>query len=157
MKDRIPDPTPRTRLAPVPTEALTKRSLEELSDLDLVTLVLEGFALQDVELMLSSSRLYTTRKVIELIMGKPQREINHLLKGRAMVRLNAQQSAIAFQFAKTLEQATAVFGTQALAEDWLCQPSRHFSGHTPVELIETSVGFATIERYLWQVHHGVYV
>jgi putative toxin-antitoxin system antitoxin component (TIGR02293 family) len=157
MKDQIPGPTPRSRQAPEPTETLTRRSLEELSDLDLVKLILEGFALQDVELMLSSSRLYTTRNVIELIVGKPQREVNHPLNDQAMVRLNAQQSAIAFQFAKTLEHATAVFGTQTLAEDWLCQPSRYFSGHTPVELIETSVGFAAVERYLWQVHHGVYV
>lgn len=158
MKFLIPDSTPRARQARGPTETLTKRPLEELGDVDLVKLVLEGFALQDVQMMLSSSTLYTKRNVIGLILGRSQRKVNHPLSSSlGMDRLNAQQSAMAFQFAKTLEQAIAVFGTHAMAEDWLCRPSRYLSGLTPVELIETSVGFATVERYLWQIHHGVYV
>ncbi|MFJ3681425.1 antitoxin Xre/MbcA/ParS toxin-binding domain-containing protein [Pseudomonas sp. NPDC090208] len=158
MKDLIPDSIPRPRQVRGPTETLTKRPLEELGDLDLLILVLEGFALKDVHMMVSSSTLYTKRNVICLVMGKPEQQVAHLLNsGLGMVRLNAQQSAMAFQFAKTLEQATTVFGTQALAEDWLCRPSRYFGGHVPVDLIETSVGFATVERYLSQIHHGVYV
>ncbi|MBD8708459.1 DUF2384 domain-containing protein [Pseudomonas sp. CFBP 13711] len=124
----------------------------------LVKLVLEGFALQDVQMMLSSSTLYTKRNVIRLITGKSQRKVNLLLKsGLGMDRLNAQQSAMAFQFAKTLEHAITVLGTQAMAEDWLCRSPRHLSGLMPVELIETSVGFTTVERYLSQIQHGVYV
>jgi len=158
MKDLVLDSNPRPRQARGPTEMLTKRPLEDLGDLDLVILVLQGFALQDVQMMLFSSTLYTKRNVIGLITGKSQRRVHHLLNsGRGMDRLNAQQSAMAFQFAKTLEHATAVLGTQAMAEDWLCRSSRHLSGLTPVELIETSVGFTTIERYLSQIQHGVYV
>ncbi|EGH94858.1 hypothetical protein [Pseudomonas syringae] len=116
MKDLVPDSNPRPRQARGPTETLTKRPLEELGDLDLVILVMQGFALQDVQMMLSSSTLYTNRDVIELITGKSQRRVNHLLNsGQAMDRLNAQQSAIAFQFAKTLEHAIAVLDTQAMA------------------------------------------
>lgn len=158
MKDLIPDPNPRPRQARGPTETLTKRPIEELGDLDLVMLVLQGFALQDVQMMLSSSTLYTKRNVIRLITGKSQRKVSHLLScGLEMDRLNTQQSAMAFQFAKTLEHAIAVLGTQAMAEDWLCRSSRHLSGLTPVELIETSVGFTTVERYLSQIQHGVYL
>lgn len=158
MKDLIPDPNPRPRQARGPTETLTKRPIEELGDVDLVMLVLQGFALQDVQMMLSSSTLYTKRNVIRLITGKSQRKVSHLLSsGQGMDRLNAQQSVMAFQFAKTLEHAIAVLGTQAMAEDWLCRSSRHLSGLTPVELIETSVGFTTVERYLSQIQHGVYL
>ncbi|WP_080546361.1 MbcA/ParS/Xre antitoxin family protein [Pseudomonas syringae] len=39
----------------------------------------------------------------------------------------------------------------------MCRSSRHLSGFTPVELIETSVGFTTVERYLSQIQYGVYV
>ena len=158
MKDLVPDSTPKARQARRPTETLTKRPLEELGDVDLVKLVLEGFALQDVQVMLSSSTLYTKRNVIRLITGKSQRTVSLLLKsGLGMDRLNAQQSAMAFQFAKTLEHAIAVLGTQVMAEDWLCRSSRHLSGFMPVELIETSVGFTTVERYLSQIQYGVYV
>lgn len=158
MKDLIPDPNPRARQAQGPTETLTKRPMEELGDLDLVILVLQGFALQDVQMMLSSSTLYTKRNVIGLITGKSQRKVNNLLNsGLGMDRLNAQQSAMAFQFAKTLEHAISVLGTQARAEDWLGQSSMYLSGLMPVELIETSVGFTTVERYLSQIQHGIYV
>lgn len=158
MKDLIPDSNPRPCQARGPIETLTKLPLEELGDLGLVTLVLQGFALQDVQMMLSSSTLYTKRNVIGLITGKSQRKVNKLLNsGLGMDRLDSQQSAMAFQFAKTLEHAIAVLGTQAMAEDWLCRSSRHLSGLTPVELIETSVGFTTVERYLSQIQHGVYV
>ncbi len=158
MKDLIPYSDSRPGEARGPTETLTKRPLQDLGDLNLVILVLQGFALRDVQMMLSSSTLYTKRNVIGLITGKSQRKVNQLLNsGLGMDRLNAQQSAMAFQFAKTLEHAIAVLGTQAMAEDWLCRPSRHLSGLTPVELIETSVGFTTVERYLTQIQHGVYV
>lgn len=158
MEDLIPDSNPRPSPARGPTETLTKRPLQELGGLDLVILVLQGFALQDVQMMLSSSTLYRKRNVIGLITGKSQRKVNQLLNsGLGMDRLNAQQSAMAFQFAKTLEHAIAVLGTQAMAEDWLCRSSRHLSGLTPVELLETSVGFITVERYLTQIQHGIYV
>lgn len=158
MENLLPDSNPSARQAWRPTETLTKRPIEELGDLDLAMLVLQGFALQDVQMMLSSSTLYTKRNVIRLITGKSQRKIRQLLKsGLGMSRLNAQQSAMAFHYAKTLEHAIAVLGTQAMAENWLCRSSRYLSGLAPVELIETSVGFTTVERYLSQIEHGVYV
>lgn len=158
MKNLIPDSNHTPCQARGPTEMLTKRRLEELRDLDLVTLVLQGFTLQDVQMMLSSSALYTKRNVIGLITGKSQRKVNKLLdSGLGVDRLDSQQSAMAFQFAKTLEHAIAVLGTQAMAEDWLSRSSRHLSGLKPVEIIETSVGFTTVERYLSQIQHGVYV
>jgi putative toxin-antitoxin system antitoxin component (TIGR02293 family) len=64
---------------------------------------------------------------------------------------------MAFHFAKVLEYAAVVFGTQVRAEKWLCQPSRHLSGKAPLQVIDTSIGAAVVERYLGQIHNGVYV
>lgn len=136
-----------------PTEYLTKHKLENLCDVDVAMLVLNGFLLREVQSMLSSSKLYTSLSVIEQIVGKTQGMIR---RQQANVRLDAHQSALAFQFAKALEFATEVFGAQALAEDWLCRPSRYLSGNAPLQLIENSIGFAVVERYLAQIHHGIY-
>lgn len=137
-----------------PTEYLTKHKLENLCDLDVAMLVLNGFLLREVQTMLSSSKLYTSLSLIEQIVGNKTQGM--IRRQQANVRLNAHQSALAFQFAKALEFATEVFGIQALAEDWLCQPSRYFSGKTPLQLIANSIGFAVVERYLAQIHHGIY-
>ena len=67
-----------------------------------------------------------------------------------------QKSAVAFQFAKVLEHATTVFGTQRLAEEWLDRPCKHLAGNVPLDLIDNSLGFQVVEDYLERVELGVY-
>lgn len=50
-----------------------------------------------------------------------------------------QKSAVAFQFAKVLEHATTVFGTQRLAEEWLDRPCKHLAGNVPLNLIDNPI------------------
>lgn len=76
-----------------PTEYLTQARIDELSQFSIFLLAKEGFTLQDVRAMVSTSKLYASSKVIERIVGKPR----HKKIGKnddGAFRLNAFQSAV---------------------------------------------------------------
>lgn len=135
-----------------PTDCLTQIKTEHLSQLNIFLLVKDGFALQDVRAMVSISKLYASSKVIDRILGKSK---PHKTDDGSL-RLNASQSAIAFQFAKVLEQAAKVFGSLPLAEEWLQKPCRHLAGLVPLTLVDNPLGYRAIEDYLGRVELGVY-
>ncbi|MNR13064.1 hypothetical protein D3C85_1294480 [compost metagenome] len=116
----------------------------------------EGFDLSDVREMLSASELYMGHGLVERITGKSVRTVQRLAKETEPVRLNQQQSTIAYQYAQSLEHATNVFGNLQLAENWLQKPCKFLEGHTPLELIDNSLGFQVVEDYLTRIEHGVY-
>ncbi|MGO4001661.1 antitoxin Xre/MbcA/ParS toxin-binding domain-containing protein [Pseudomonas fluorescens] len=141
--------------APTATECLIKE-IGQLSESGVVLLIIRGFEIDDVHAMISLSKLYSTPQITGRIMGKTgramrkQRDIGH------PTRLNAHQSAIAFHYAKTLEQATAVFGTQIIAEEWLSRPCKYLSGLIPLDLIENAIGYQAVGSYLDRVELGIY-
>lgn len=55
-----------------------------------------------------------------------------------------------------LKRATAVFGTQKLAEEWLERPCKYLDDNVPLELIDNSFGFQLVEEYLERLELGVY-
>jgi putative toxin-antitoxin system antitoxin component (TIGR02293 family) len=116
----------------------------------------EGFDLSDVREMLSMSDLYMEHGLVQRITGKSLRTVQRLAKENKPVRLNQQQSTVAFQYAQSLEHAIEVFGDQQLAEDWLKKPCKYLEGNIPLELIDNSLGFQAIEDYLTRIEHGVY-
>lgn len=111
--------------------------------------------MKDVQAMPSISELYSSADVTDRVLGKSLqafRRQGHI----ESARLDAQQSAIAFQYAETLEHAASVFGTQKDAEEWLSRPCKYLAGDIPVELIWNSLGFRVVEDYLERVEYGVY-
>ncbi|MFY1664524.1 antitoxin Xre/MbcA/ParS toxin-binding domain-containing protein [Pseudomonas sp. Pseu.R1] len=84
------------------------------------------------------------------------RKAKRLQTDQASDRLTAQQSAIAFQFAKTLEHSTLAFGSQELAEKWLSHPCRHLADLTPLDLIDNAIGYELVNSYLERIITGVY-
>lgn len=139
-----------------PTKYLTQTQNDQISQLNIFLLVKEGFALNDVQAMLSISELYSSTKVMGRIFGKSIRTIKRQGSNEKTARLNAQQSTVVFQYAKALEHATPVFGTQRLAEEWLDRPCRSLAGNVPLELIDNSLGFQVVEDYLKRIELGVY-
>lgn len=139
-----------------PIERLISRPLESFSDIELMVMIQIGFEEASVKEMLSSSQLYLSIDIMQRIRDmrprKPRRSPNY----QASDRLTAQQSAIAFQFAKTLEHSTLAFGSLELAEEWLSHPCRHLADLTPVDLIENAIGFQLVEIYLERIIMGVY-
>ncbi|WPP01648.1 antitoxin Xre/MbcA/ParS toxin-binding domain-containing protein [Pseudomonas sp. HR96] len=116
----------------------------------------DGFDLKDVQDMLSSSVLYSNQKVLSKIVGKSVQTIQRQGSSKQPTQLTSQQSAVAFQYAKVLEHATTVFGSQKSAEDWLAKPCKFLEGGVPLDLIENAVGFQAVEDYLERMELGVY-
>ncbi|WP_312602685.1 antitoxin Xre/MbcA/ParS toxin-binding domain-containing protein [Pseudomonas luteola] len=139
-----------------PTEYLIRADIDQLSQLNVFLLTKEGFALKDVQAMLSVSELYSSTKIMSRIVGKSVRTIQRQGNNKDNARLNSQQSAVAFQYAKVLEHAMSVFGNQKLAEEWLNRPCKHLADSVPLDLIDNSLGFQAVEDYLERIELGVY-
>jgi len=118
-------------------------------------LTVKGFDLKDVQNMLAISDLYSTKKIMSRIVGKSIRTIQRQ-GSKQPAHLNSQQSAVAFQYAKVLEHAINVFGTQKLAEEWLGRPCKYLDGDVPLDVIDNPVGFQAIEDYLERIEYGIY-
>ncbi|MBI6947382.1 MULTISPECIES: MbcA/ParS/Xre antitoxin family protein [Pseudomonas] len=122
----------------------------------IVDLTDEGFELNDVVNMLSTSELYLQGDMVKRITGKSVSTVRRLLKEGKTVRLDPQQSVVAYQYALVLEKATRAFGRQSRAEAWLRKPSTYLNGRVPAEFIRHSLGFQMVEQYLGQLIYGVY-
>lgn len=139
-----------------PTEYLLSHDVGQLSPVTIYKLTVNGFALMDVRTMISLSDLYSTRGILRRIMGTSIRENQYSEDSELSVYLDSQQSAVAFQYAKVLEHATDVFGSQASAEEWLGRPCKYLNGDVPLDVIDNSIGFQIVEDYLERIEHGVY-
>ncbi|WP_110946608.1 antitoxin Xre/MbcA/ParS toxin-binding domain-containing protein [Pseudomonas bohemica] len=139
-----------------PTAYFTQVRDEQHDALSLYTLVQQGFALDQVKAMVASSELYSSADLLFRITGQHSAVVQPQSHGAEGARLSAQQSAVAFQFAKALEHAMAVFGGQRPAELWLASPCRFLAGNVPLDMIDNALGFHAVEVYLTRVEHGVY-
>jgi len=138
-----------------PTEVLLRNDINQLSSVRIYELTAEGFAFQDVKDMLAGSALMNDRKIISRIVGRSVRTLQRQV-GKKQANLNPQQSAVALQYAKVLEDAINVFGTQQLAEEWLGRPCKFLDGNVPLDMIDNPVGFQAVEEYLERIEYGVY-
>lgn len=138
-----------------PTEFLLRADSGRLSPVNVYELTAKGFELKDVQEMLSISDLYSGRGVLGRILGKSSDKTNYQGK-RQPVRLNSNQSAIAFLYASALECAIDVFGTQELAEEWLGRPCKYLNADAPLDLIDNALGFRIVQDYLKRIEYGVY-
>ncbi|WP_225903944.1 MbcA/ParS/Xre antitoxin family protein [Pseudomonas asiatica] len=102
--------------------------------------------------MVASSPLYGTASVLDRILGHSNRS-RQIGPG---VLLNARQSATALQYAQVLEHATAVFGSQQMAEQWLGKSCRYLAGHVPLDIAGNWWGFQAVEEYLQKIEFGIY-
>lgn len=70
--------------------------------------------------------------------------------------LSKEQSGRTWKFAEILALATAVFGSQEEAEQWLEGPVMGLDQHRPIDLLETPAGVELVENFLRQLEYGVY-
>lgn len=139
-----------------PTEYLIGDQPVPPSSLWVYLRVRAGFALPDVTAMIATSTLYSDADILKRVAGGSIRTLQRKARQSHDARLSGQQSAVVFQYARALEDAIGVFGSQPLAEAWLGQPCRHLEGYVPLEMIESAIGFQAVESYLQRVKMGVY-
>jgi putative toxin-antitoxin system antitoxin component (TIGR02293 family) len=70
--------------------------------------------------------------------------------------LSQEQSGRTWKFAEILTRATALFGSQAAAEQWLEQPAIGLDQRRPIDLMTTPAGLELVEDYLGRIEYGVY-
>jgi len=71
--------------------------------------------------------------------------------------LSQEQSGRTWKFAEILAKATAVFGSQEAAEQWLDRPAVGLDQRRPIDLLSTPAGVELVEELLTRLEHGVYV
>lgn len=121
----------------------------------IVHLTDQGFELSDVVNMLSTSELYLQGDMVKRITGKSVRTVRRFLKEGNPVRLDPQQSVVAYQYALVLEMAIRAFGGQPRAEEWMQKPTPYLNGHVPLELTRHPLGFQRVEQHLGRLIYGV--
>ncbi len=70
--------------------------------------------------------------------------------------LNQEQSGRLWKFAMILSKATAIFGSQAEAENWMEQSAIGLSQRRPIDLLATAPGLKIVEEFLERLKFGVY-
>lgn len=117
-----------------------------------------------------------------LLRGLPGRALSHLLDSLVVLKrttslekaigmslrtfqrrkdapakpLSPEQSGRTWTFAAILAKATAVFGSQEEAEQWLERPAIGLDQRRPIDLLATPAGAALVEEFLRRLEHGVY-
>lgn len=154
MSSRPKHTAHRTAAAYKPTEYLFSNSINQSSPLTAYTIIEKGFALKDVQAMVSPSQLYTSALILEKIIGGSLRAYKRALQRNA--RLSSKKSAVVFQYAKGLELAITVFGSLDLAEQWLSRPCKYLNGITPIDALDNYLGYKAVEDYLEKILYGIY-
>lgn len=139
-----------------PTEYLLGVHENPSSSLELYMLVREGFLLDCVISMASSSQLFKSTDIVTRIVGHSVRGMMRQRKAGVSVRLNIRQSTVAFQYAQSLELALKVFGSQQTAEEWFELPCKFLAGYVPLDMVEHWSGFLAVKEYLERIVAGVY-
>lgn len=139
-----------------PTEYLLGVHENPSSSLELYMLVREGFLLDCVISMASSSQLFSSTNIIARIIGHSVRGMMRQREAGILVRLNIRQSTVAFQYAESLQVAIKVFGSQQAAEEWFERPCKYLAGYVPLDMVEHWSGFQAVKEYLERIEAGVY-
>lgn len=71
--------------------------------------------------------------------------------------LSPEQSGRTWKFAEILAKATAVFGSQEEAEQWLERPAIGLDQRRPIDLLATPAGVEMVEVFLQRLEYGVYM
>jgi putative toxin-antitoxin system antitoxin component (TIGR02293 family) len=124
--------------------------------LDAHALILEG--IPGAALMHMIDRLTALDKsaAFENAVGMSVRTLQRR-KSAPASHLSTEQSAKTWKFAQVLAKATAIFGSQEEAEQWMLRPATGLDRHSPIELLATPAGVGLVEDFLVRIEHGVYV
>lgn len=73
-----------------------------------------------------------------------------------MKSFNPDRRSHTWKFAEILAKATAVFGSQEAAEQWLERPATGLEQHRPIDLLATQAGVEIVETFLTRLKYGVH-
>ncbi len=130
-----------------------KRALrrEVRTELDLADLVQAGFPLGAVDAVLRAG-LFQPAELYQLVV--PRRTLAHRRAKRQP--LSPEQSDRLARLVRLVDRAEEALGSREQAARWLRTPNRALGGRRPLDLLESDIGTAMVERTLGRIEHGVY-
>ena len=123
--------------------------------LDAHEMILEGLPARSLTHLLQNLVILQKGPSLEKAMGMSVRTFQRR-KDVAGKPLSPEQSGRTWKFAEILAKATAVFGTQAEAEQWLERPAMGLDHRRPIDLLSTPAGVELVEEHLSRLEYGVY-
>ncbi|WP_241653182.1 type II RES/Xre toxin-antitoxin system antitoxin [Pseudomonas alkylphenolica] len=114
-----------------------------------------GFPLSSVIQLVESVETFKRHNVLAKIVGLSERTLARRMKNKDEA-LSPEQSARALYYAEVLEKAQEVFGTRALAEEWMTRPALGLDGESPIDLLSNPVGYELVTDFLNRLDYGVY-
>lgn len=148
-----PDGTASSRHTP--SQSLFQSDPDELSAVAIYRCIAKGFAFSNAQALL---RKLTSQSqhIMSNLLGVPMRTLLTQSGKRSSRKLTPRQSEMMYQYAKLLELAETIFGSQLSAEQWLCSPCRHLDHSVPMKMIDSAIGYQAVVDYLERVRYGVY-
>lgn len=114
-----------------------------------------GFPLSSVIQLVESVETFKRHNILAKIVGLSERTLARRMKHKDEA-LSPEQSARALYYAEVLEKAQEVFGTRALAEEWMARPALGLDGEAPIDLLSNPVGYELVTDFLNRLDYGVY-
>lgn len=82
--------------------------------------------------------------------------VRTLVRRKGEGLLDSDESAKLVRVARVIERAEEVFEDPDAARAWLKSPNASLSGQTPMSLLDTEIGAASIMDTLGRIEHGVF-
>jgi putative toxin-antitoxin system antitoxin component (TIGR02293 family) len=82
--------------------------------------------------------------------------VRTLVRRKGEARLDSAESAKLVRVARVIERAEEVFEDPGAARVWLKSPNASLSGQTPMSLLDTEIGAASVMDTLGRIEHGVF-
>lgn len=124
--------------------------------LDAHEMLLQGLPGKALTHLVDSLVFLQTTESLEKAVGMSLRTFQRR-KDAPAKPLSQEQSGRTWKFAEVLAKATAVFGSQEEAEQWLERPAIGLDQRRPIDLLATPAGVEMIEDFLQRLEYGVYV
>lgn len=94
---------------------------------------------------------------LERAVGISLRTSQRRRAGAGGETLSREQSGRAWKFAEILARASAAFGGQLAAEQWLVSEPMALDHRRPIDLLATPTGQQLVEDFLTRLEYGVYM
>ena len=119
---------------------------------DLAQLVREGLPARSVTAL--AEKLHLGNGVLSRKLGIPQRTLTRRLNRGSL--LTSAESDRTVRMARVCAHASAMFGDEEKAIEWLRTPNRALGGERPFDQLDTDTGARMVEDILGRIAYGVY-
>jgi putative toxin-antitoxin system antitoxin component, TIGR02293 family len=121
------------------------------STIEWINLVRKGIPAPAIDAVMQ--RLNVRQAELSRALDIPERT---LVRRKKEGVLNREESGKLLRLARTIERAAEVFEDGPAALDWMKSPNASLGGATPLSMLDTDLGAASVIDTLGRIEHGVF-